>query len=566
MLTKFSGTNYKAFKDFSFEIKPITILLGANSCGKSALINSLLMFSQTAETVNISESALRLNGSKVGMGESLNVIREKNKNNILSFSFEISNSQTIRHEIYKSKRDFIDFYFSLVRYVGQVLKNAVATSTDDSVDKKKFNEILKIIDEIEPNYMFRDNYNTVQLKIISDAVCNLLATYRQLPGELAKKSRPHLDRLAEFMNTASFENIQNSLISLASLSAKKISPKTVQYKFFYEKKSNQLKILECSFHNHLGECITNFGISKGKFFLRSNIIKRTPLSKSRDEISKLINFNSLSLINNFQNINFIDKHVISLDPFASLFYNYLDKITKAFISEFNDVKINHVSPLRAFPQRYYLLDKSIQHTFLNALDGTELAEVLKKNPEIKKKINILLAKFNLEVDVVMVNDIIHKINITQDSISLELTDVGFGISQVLPILVQAYLSPKNSITIIEQPEIHLHPKMQAWLTDALINIALKEDKRFIIETHSDALIRRIRLRIVDTSSHLTTNDVILCNLERCPEDNSTNLKIIPITEDGDITWPAEFLDVEIQDTIQIQNFKVEKHLKTKRTL
>ncbi|MWS50901.1 hypothetical protein GP960_27495, partial [Escherichia coli] len=133
------------------------------------------------------------------------------------------------------------------------------------------------------------------------------------------------------------------------------------------------------------------------------------------------------LIDEIQNVNFIDKHIVSLDPFASLFCNYLEKLTKAFISEFNGVKINHVSPLRAFPQRYYLLDKSIQHTFLNVLEGNELAEVLKKNPEIKNKINILLAKFNLEVDVVMVNDIIHKINITQDSISLELTDVGFGL-------------------------------------------------------------------------------------------------------------------------------------------
>lgn len=188
---------------------------------------------------------------------------------------------------------------------------------------------------------------------------------------------------------------------------------------------------------------------------------------------------------------------------------------------------------------------------------------MKKNPEIKKKINFLLAKFNLAVDVVKVNDIIHKINITQDSIDLELTDVGFGISQALPILVQAYLSPAKSITIIEQPEIHLHPKMQAWLTDALINIALKEDKRFVIETHSDALIRRIRLRIVDEKSALQPSDVLFCNLERNSSDSSTALKAIPVTEDGDITWPAEFLDVEINDTIKIQQLKVEKYMKNK---
>ncbi|HCP3221143.1 TPA: AAA family ATPase [Escherichia coli] len=566
MLTKFSGKNYKAFKDFSFEIKPITVLLGANSCGKSALINSLLMFSQTAETINISESALRLNGNKVGMGESLNIIREKNPKNTLSFSFEISNQQSLRYDIHKSKRDFIDFYFSLARYLGQVLKSAASTTPSSDLMNNSFNDTLKTIDKIESNYMFRDTYNSAQLKAISDGVCELLSKYRQLPEDVAKKSRPHLDRLAEFVNIVSFENIQSSLMSLASLSAKKISPKRIDYDFCFDKKSNQLKITGCAFHNHLGECITSLGISKGKFFLRSDVIKRTHLSKSREEISKLINFNSLSLIDEIQNVNFIDKHIVSLDPFASLFCNYLEKLTKAFISEFNGVKINHVSPLRAFPQRYYLLDKSIQHTFLNVLEGNELAEVLKKNPEIKNKINILLAKFNLEVDVVMVNDIIHKINITQDSISLELTDVGFGISQVLPILVQAYLSPKNSITIIEQPETHLHPKMQAWLTDALIHIALKEKKRFIIETHSDALIRRIRLRIVDTKSSLTPNDVMLCNLERKSEDNVTSLKVIPITEDGDITWPADFLDIEIQDTLQIQNFKVKKHLKNKGLL
>ncbi|MGK7079413.1 AAA family ATPase [Enterobacter cloacae] len=563
MLTKFSGQNYKAFKEFSFEIKPLTILLGANSCGKSSLINSLLMFSQTAETINISEFALRLNGNKVGMGESLNIIKDKNPNNTLSFSFEVSNQQTLRNELFKAKRDFIEFYFSLVRFLGQALKSALVNAEEGSLVKVQFYESLKLVDDVQSNYMFRNSYNLVQLKSLADGVCNLLRTYRQLPEDLTKKSRPHLDKLADFINFASYENIESSLLSLASLGAKKISPKRINYQFRFDKKTKQLKVSGCTFHNHLNECIADLGISKGKFYLRSKIIKRTPLSKSRDEIAKLINFNALSLVKEVQNSNFIDKHIVSLDPFANLFCNYLEKLTKAFTSEFNGVKINHVSPLRAFPQRYYLLDKSIQHTHLNALEGTELAEILKKNPQIKQKINILLSKFNLEVDVVMVNDIIHKINITQDSISLELTDVGFGISQVLPILVQAYLSPENSITIIEQPEIHLHPKMQAWLTDALINIALKENKRFIIETHSDAIIRRIRLRIVDSKSSLTTNDVGICNLERYSEDNSTVLKKVPITEDGDITWPAGFLDTEIQDTLQIHQYKVEKHMGTK---
>lgn len=230
---------------------------------------------------------------------------------------------------------------------------------------------------------------------------------------------------------------------------------------------------------------------------------------------------------------------------------------------FESGNVNHVSPLRAFPQRYYLLDKTVNHSQLNSVDGSELAEILKKNTSIIDNINMLLAEFNLAVDVVKVNDIIHKIVINQDAINLELTDVGFGISQVLPVLVQAYLSPANSITIIEQPEIHLHPKMQAWLTDALIKIAVKEKKIFIIETHSDALVRRIRLRIVDDSSELTEDDVAIYNLERDGNGTSTLLKRVKVNSEGDISWPGEFMDVEIQDTIRIQELKVQKLMNTK---
>ncbi|WP_296302433.1 AAA family ATPase [Pseudomonas sp.] len=205
-----------------------------------------------------------------------------------------------------------------------------------------------------------------------------------------------------------------------------------------------------------------------------------------------------------------------------------------------------------------MLDKSVHHTKLNVLDGTELAEVLKNNPTIKDNINLLLAPFNIGIDIEKVNDIIYKIVVNQDDVNLELTDVGFGISQSLPILVQAYLSPPGSLTIIEQPEIHLHPNMQAWLTDAVIKIALTERKRFLIETHSDALIRRIRLRIVDDSSELTEDDVKIYHLHRDKINRHTLLDDIKISDNGDIKWPKDFMDVEIRDTIQIQQLKYAK--------
>lgn len=112
-----------------------------------------------------------------------------------------------------------------------------------------------------------------------------------------------------------------------------------------------------------------------------------------------------------------------------------------------------------------------------------------------------------------------------------------------------------SITIIEQPEIHLHPKMQAWLTDALIDIAVKNNKIFIIETHSDALVRRLRLRIVDDESALTEEHVSIYYLERDRKQNKTNMCKMEVTSEGDISWPSEFMDIEIRDTLLIQKKK-----------
>jgi predicted ATPase len=78
-------------------------------------------------------------------------------------------------------------------------------------------------------------------------------------------------------------------------------------------------------------------------------------------------------------------------------------------------------------------------------------------------------------------------------------DVGIGISQVLPVLVSAYAS-KNKIVAIEQPEIHLHPALQAELGDVFIESALGENKNaFILETHSEHLVLRVMRRIRETN-------------------------------------------------------------------
>lgn len=425
---------------------------------------------------------------------------------------------------------------------------------------------LKLIEEIDKAYIEDESLiGTKKLNAFARKIISLLKHVRKIVRDDRIPPRKIPTEYLNLVEHTSLKKIEDGLVHLVSIPVTKSSAHKISYSFSLNKKTKNLEISKYVQHTKSGEVYIMLEKIKGNVNITSEVINSAALKRSKKEIISYLDFNSLSLTNKSKapTRGVWDFLHISSNPFASLFIRTLQTTTNYLSSCLSDLKVNHVSPLRAFPQRYYLLDKSIHHKQLNALDGTELAEVLKKNPVIKENINRLLAPFSIAVDVDKVNDIIHKISVTQDAVNLELTDVGFGISQVLPILVQAYLSPIDSLTIIEQPEIHLHPNMQAWLTDALISIALKDKKRFLIETHSDALIRRVRLRIVDDKSDLTENDVRIYHLERNKIESSTTLNHVPISDDGDIKWPAGFMDVEIEDTLHIQKLKYEKNYKNK---
>lgn len=552
MLATFSGRNYKAYDNFRLELKPLTVLLGANSCGKSALINSILMFSQTVDSMSFSDSALRMNGPKVGMGESLNVIKNKDDARTLSFSFDFSDNTIIKTGIDNLRRETLESLVMFIRYTIHTIKN-----NDEFV--KSASESINDTSNFFVNF---DEVDEHHFEAFSENICDVLARFREHERSITF-GRPIPHTLREFIFRCPLKRVRDCLTKMLPISGNRLSAFKINYDFRYDKARESIKVSRLTLINKNEEVIGDIVLKKNKISVTSDVIKSSVFRGCHDDFMAVMNPFSLKLFRTNYDRGYYAFFEDSINPVVTFFQQIVIRSVNLISDTFEGGNVNHVSPLRAFPQRYYLLDKTVNHSQLNSVDGSELAEILKKNTGIIDNINMLLAEFNLAVDVVKVNDIIHKIVINQDAINLELTDVGFGISQVLPVLVQAYLSPANSITIIEQPEIHLHPKMQAWLTDALIKIAVKEEKIFIIETHSDALVRRIRLRIVDESSELTEDDVAIYNLERDETGTSTLLKRVKINSEGDITWPGEFMDVEIQDTIRIQELKVQKLMNTK---
>lgn len=119
-------------------------------------------------------------------------------------------------------------------------------------------------------------------------------------------------------------------------------------------------------------------------------------------------------------------------------------------------------------------------------------------------------------------------------------DVGIGISQVLPVLVMAYGS-QNKLLAMEQPEIHLHPALQAELGDVFIEAALgSRQNTFILETHSEHLILRLMRRIRE--GKISPDDVGVVFVE--PLERGSRFIELRIDEEGDFIdeWPGGFFE------------------------
>jgi predicted ATPase len=127
------------------------------------------------------------------------------------------------------------------------------------------------------------------------------------------------------------------------------------------------------------------------------------------------------------------------------------------------------------------------------------------------------------------------------STAQDLTHVGVGVSQVLPILVSCLLSSGDSTLIVEQPELHLHPLVQSLLGDFFLSMALL-NKQCVIETHSEYLINRLRFRVASASpTNPLTHNVVLYFVEK--KLGSSNYRHIKINEYGAILqWPEGFFD------------------------
>lgn len=131
-------------------------------------------------------------------------------------------------------------------------------------------------------------------------------------------------------------------------------------------------------------------------------------------------------------------------------------------------------------------------------------------------------------------------------------DVGYGISQSLPILVDIMAArPGGGTFLLQQPEVHLHPRGQAQLASLFIGAFKKQGNRFLIETHSDYIVDRVRIAV--RQGALKPDDVAILYFE--PKGNAVSIHSMSVDADGNLLGaPASYREFFLRETDRLLGF------------
>lgn len=490
--------NYRCFEDTGdIELKPITLLLGANSSGKSSFIKFFPLLQQSIETRV--DGLFLWDGQYVDFKNFRNTVRNGKGEIVIDYTIGDLNALLMY-----GKRS-------------QILKDVVVSMTLS--EKETYYDYLKELSI---------SYKDVSIKYLfaKDGKSCTIET-----NTIKSKLFPSEKILIEFDN-----------FLLPSI------------RFEYE--GVDFKI---------GSYISQLALMKLNELLGKE--KKTGLDLLLDEsVNKLFSYDYKGILAELKNRmpKSTEEEIVK----AANIQIYL--LSGLLVRSVNDYFANmsngfsYVLPLRSIMSRYYRFqnrnvdyidpDGSNLAMFLNSLSDKEMEDLNKWLFDIFK-FQLLISKTEGHVEMYIEED---------GKPQRNLVDVGFGFTQILPILtiiwkfvyrsVVTFTSKRKAIPItiaIEQPELHLHPRFQAYFAQMLAKVLeyCKKKKiqlRIIIETHSEVIINKLGLLIYDPSIELSNEDVNVVLFNANKEGFDKYVFSTGFSNDGGlIDWPFGFFSEDV---------------------
>lgn len=216
-------------------------------------------------------------------------------------------------------------------------------------------------------------------------------------------------------------------------------------------------------------------------------------------------------------------------------------------------RLSYIGPLREYPRRYYESKEEIPATV--GLRGEDAPHILflKRDKTFHRNVDQWLRNLGLarKVSCAPLHEGLFGVRTWEQITKTEIdfADTGFGLSQLLPLVVQGFHAKEESIIFLEQPEIHLNPRLQSQLPDLFA--AIVESKRtVVVETHSEHLV--LRLRTLIAQGKLKPEDTALYYVEK--EKGRSSVRRIPIAKDGHIEslqWPKGFFEDSLGEALRL---------------
>ena len=474
MIKSLDLCNFKCFlKPPSIEFAPLTILCGVNSSGKSSIIKSILTLKQSVEDKN-QGSVLLLNGQYVDNGTFDDIVNFNAKE---KDSFSIGNTFEINNYYYLLNNKKINVKWHEPRRDFGIFK--------DLLDLYKFKEKKISKFRISLNYVITRKYKNI-------------------------------DSTVKNINPVPSSSDQDDYLFLPYLNNNAISGFKLEILVFDTNNKEKRKTT-----------IEYKGADSYTLKWTGFPTRKTKLINNYEGIPCILAFNGLNIIKIIQS----DKTWCDIDPIETDLISLVRLVTSQYKG------IHFVGPLRNTPERTaHLMGNADSVGLKGENTGEILAQIRNKHivnnyPYLKRSeseityktlLNYWLNKFGAGKLSITGNRGVISIEINNHNIS----DVGFGVSQFLPILVQALYMNREETLLLEQPEIHLHPKMQLDMADFLIETA-KTERNIIVETHSDHIVNRIVHRVMENHKELSS----LVRIYYVNKTENGNGKIIPINID-----------------------------------
>ncbi|HUK57964.1 MAG TPA: DUF3696 domain-containing protein [Stellaceae bacterium] len=238
--------------------------------------------------------------------------------------------------------------------------------------------------------------------------------------------------------------------------------------------------------------------------------------------------------------------------------------------------IFYLGPLREFPSRDYLWSGSrpvdVGQRGENAIDallasraaGELVARGYKrKRLSVEAAVADWLQRFGLiasfKVEEIAKDSNLYRVSVKHKLASspVLITDVGFGVSQILPVLVLLHYVPEGSTLLLEQPEIHLHPSVQSALADLFVEVAQARKLQIFFESHSEHLLLRLQRLIAEQKAQQEELSLYFCD----KAEDASSLERLDVDIFGNIrNWPKNFFGDAFGEAAAMQKAQIKRQL------